>query len=265
MNRAALSLSLCIALLGAGCAAVPSDPDARAAYREANDPLEPLNRKVFSFNLFLDRVLIKPVAKGYVRVVPRWGRDALKNFVFNLNEPLVLANNLLQGRLRRAGTTASRFVIDSSFGLGGLIDFAGLHGLRRETGDFGQTLHSWGVPEGPYLVLPVLGPSNPRDGIGLGVDSYINPYRFVVQANSFPTIIAYGPMIVGGIDERSRALDALDAIEKESVDYYASLRSYFRQNRVAILAGDGAPPAPVEENIYEDPGAATSPKGARVP
>ena len=262
MRRTALSLSLCMALLGAGCATVPSDPDAKAAYREANDPLEPLNRKVFGFNLILDRAVIKPAAKGYVRVVPRWGRDAIRNLVSNLNEPLVFTNNVLQGRFTRAGKTASRFALDSSLGLAGLIDFAGRHGLPRETGDFGQTLDAWGVPEGPYRILPALGPSNPRDGIGIGVDSYINPYRFVVEANHYPIVIAYGPIIVGGIDQRSRAIDALDAIEKESVDFYAALRSYFRQNRAAQLAGREAPPAPVQENIYDDPGAAARPKGA---
>jgi len=260
-RRRAFALALALGLLGGGCATVPQDPDARAAFKEARDPLEPLNREVFAFNLALDRALIKPVAKGYVRLVPRWGRDAIRNFVANLNEPLVLANNLLQGRAGRAGTTVSRFILDSTVGLAGLIDFAGTRGLPRQRGDFGQTLWSWGVPEGPYLVIPVLGPSSPRDGLGLGVDSFINPYRFVVDNNEFPTVIAYGPMIIGGVDERARAIDALDAIERDSVDFYASLRSYYRQNRAATIRGGGPPPAPVHDDMYEDPDATRAPKG----
>jgi phospholipid-binding lipoprotein MlaA len=242
--------------MGGGCATVPKDPETRAVFREANDPLEPLNRKVFSFNQGLDSILIKPVAQGYVRAVPRPARDSIRNFLSNLNEPLVFANNVLQGQFRRAGTTAGRFVLDSTLGLAGLIDFAALHGLRKQTGDFGQTLFAWGVPEGPYLVLPVLGPSSPRDTIGLGADAYLSPYRFVVENNDSPTLIAYGPAILDGIDERSRAIDKLDAIQKEAVDYYSSLRSLFRQNREAQLRGGEAPPMPGQGTFYEDPGAA---------
>jgi phospholipid-binding lipoprotein MlaA len=261
VSRRSLSLALGLALLGGGCATVPKDPYAKAAYEEANDPLEPLNREIFSLNLFLDRILIKPMAQGYVRVVPRPGRDSIKNFVSNLNEPVVFANNLLQGQFARAGTSVSRFVLDSTLGIGGLLDFAQLYGLRKETGDFGQTLFAWGVPDGPYLVLPIFGPSNPRDAAGLGVDAYLSPYRYVVQNNNFPTLVAYGPAIAGGIDERSRSIDELDAIQKEAVDYYASLRSLFRQNRAAQLKGKDLSLTSGQESLYEDPGVAPPAKG----
>jgi phospholipid-binding lipoprotein MlaA len=261
VRRLALSAALGAALLGAGCASVPSDPEARAEFRQTNDPLEPFNRRVFAVNQFLDRILIKPVAKGYVRAVPRPARDSIRNFVSNLNEPVVFANNVLQGQFRRAATTVGRFTLDSTVGVAGLFDFARTRGLRKQTGDFGQTLFAWGVPEGPYLVLPLLGPSNPRDCVGIGADSYLNPYRYAVEDNDFPLVIAYGPAIAGGLDERARAIDPLDAIQKEAVDYYASLRSLFRQNRAAQLRGGEAPPAPGGEGFYEDPGAAPQAKG----
>ena len=256
MSRYALSIALGLALLEGGCASVPKDPGARAEYNEANDPLEPLNRKVFGFNLVLDRILIKPLAQGYLRAVPRPARDSIRNFLSNLNEPLVFGNNVLQGQFRRAGATAGRFVLDSTVGLAGLVDVGRRHGLQKQTGDFGQTLFAWGLPDGPYLVLPVLGPSNPRDAVGLGIDSYLNPYRYVVENNDNPTLLAYGPAILGGVDERSRSIDALDAIEREAVDYYASLRSLYRQNRAAQLRGNEALPTPGQGTFYEDPGAA---------
>jgi phospholipid-binding lipoprotein MlaA len=262
VSRVPLRVALGLALLGGGCATVPKDPDARAAFSEANDPLEPLNRKVFGFNLFVDRILIKPVAQGYARALPRLARESIRNFVSNLNEPVVFANNVLQGQFRRAETTAGRFALDSTLGLAGLIDFASPRGMRKQTGDFGQTLFVWGVPEGPYLILPVLGPSNPRDTVGLGVDAYLSPYRFVVEDNDSPTLIAYGPAILGGIDERSRSIDELDAIEKEALDYYASLRSLFRQNRAAQLKGGDAAPTLGQDSFYEDPGVSPAEKGS---
>jgi phospholipid-binding lipoprotein MlaA len=253
------------AVLLGGCAAVPKDPVARAEYREADDPLEPMNRRIFAFNEILDKAIIRPVAKGYVKVIPKAGRDGIKNFVSNLNEPLVFANNILQGQFSRAGTTAGRFVFNTTFGVGGVSDYAGRHGLPKQTGDLGQTFHVWGFPEGPYLMLPLFGPSNPRDGLGQAVTYFVDPYRFAVENNHAPTIVAYGPAVAGGVDERARALDPLDAIRKQSVDFYASLRSFFRQNRAAQLRGDTAPPAPGPDNFYEDPGAVSTPEPANPP
>ncbi len=254
MNRSLLVCVFGLAALGGGCAAVPSDPVARSEFEAANDPLEPLNRRTFAFNEFIDRHLFRPVVKAYVRVVPRPGRDAIRNFVSNLNEPVVFANNVLQGQLRRAGTTASRFVLDTTLGVAGLMDFGKEHGLPKQTGDLGQTFYAWGVRGGPYLVLPVFGPSNPRDATGLVVSYYFDPYRYVVERNKVPTAVAYGPPILGGIDERARAGDALDAIRGDAVDYYASLRSFFRQNRDAQLRGNTPITPTGTEGIYDDPG-----------
>jgi len=241
-------------LLEGGCAAVPTDPVARAEYRETNDPLEPLNRKIFSFNLYIDRTMIKPIAQGYIKVVPQPARDSIRNFVSNLGEPLVFANDVLQGQLGRARTTVFRFALNSTLGIAGLNDFALAHSLRKQTGDFGQTFYTWGVGDGPYLILPLLGPTNSRDAVGQGAQMYLDPYRYVVENNHVPNLVAYGPAILGDIDKRARAMDALNEIQREAVDYYASLRSLYRQDRAAQLRGDSSSPTPGPEGLYEDPG-----------
>jgi phospholipid-binding lipoprotein MlaA len=260
MSRRALLVAFAPFLFLGGCATAPSDPAALAAFKANNDPWEPFNRKVFAFNQVFDQILMKPIAKGYVRVVPRPGRDALRNVVANLHEPIVFGNNVLQGQFRRAETTLGRFIIDSTLGLGGLFDVAKQNGLKRQTGDVGQTLYVWGVRDGPYLVLPLFGPSNPRDAIGMGLQAYLDPYRWVTDNNKVSSAVAYAPAIIDGVDERSRNIDSLDAIQKSAIDYYASLRSLFRQNRAALLRGDDSSAVPQEEGFYDDPGSAAPQK-----
>jgi phospholipid-binding lipoprotein MlaA len=259
MRRSLLArvLAAAAALLLAGCASVPSDPAARAEFRANHDPLEPMNRQIFRFNFFLDRILIKPLAKAYVRIVPPPGRAALRHFLDNLNEPVVFANDALQGRIGAAGQTAARFLLDSTIGLGGIRDVAAESNLPRQTGDFGQTLWRWGVRDGgPYLVVPVLGPTNPRDGVGLGVDVYLDPFRYIAREHSNATLVTASRSIVDGVDRRAEALDALDVIQRQSVDFYAAFRSYFRQNRAAELNGGQAAPAQLPPpSFYDDPGA----------
>jgi phospholipid-binding lipoprotein MlaA len=254
-RAAAAALALACALLLPGCATVPRDPAARAEFKANNDPLEPLNRRIFSFNQFVDRILIKPFAEGYLRVVPRPGRQALRNFLDNLNEPVVFGNTLLQGRFKDAGTTGARFVLNSTLGLAGFADVATQDKLPKQVGDFGQTLYAWGLPEGPYLVLPILGPSSPRDGIGSGVDIYLDPFRYVARAQSFPPAVSLGRAVLDGIDTRASNIDALDEMQREAVDYYASFRSFFRQHRAAELSGSTQPPPLPPSNFYNDPGA----------
>jgi phospholipid-binding lipoprotein MlaA len=251
--RAAVLALSCSIILG-GCASVPTDPAARAEFKANNDPFEPLNRRTFAFNLALDRVLIKPLALGYRRILPAKGRDALRHLLDNLNEPLVLANTILQGRPKSAGTTVCRFLVTSTVGFGGLVDVAGSDGLPKQTGDFGQTLWVWGTPDGPYLILPVFGPSNPRDGIGTGVDSYFDPFRYAAREYGFGSPVVVGRLVIDGIDKRARNIDAIDEMQKESVDYYASLRSLYRQNREAELRGDAKGAPPPLPDLYDDPG-----------
>jgi phospholipid-binding lipoprotein MlaA len=255
MTRAARIAGCALLLLAAGCATVPRDPVALAAFRATNDPLEPLNRKTFAFNQGVDRALLKPLAKAYLWAIPARGRDGIRNFVRNLHEPVVLFNNVLQGQLQRAATTLGRFVINSTVGLAGIMDFAGHHGLVHQSGDFGQTLYAWGVHEGPYLVLPVVGPSNPRDTLGMTADLFVNPFLWLVPHFEYESSLSVAEAAIGGIDERARNIDTLDEIQREAVDYYASMRSLFRQNRNAELHNGVAPPAPKQEDLYSDPGA----------
>jgi len=265
MSRRRLLLALAPLVLLTGCATVPSDPAARVAFRANNDPLEPFNRKVFAVNEAVDRALLKPIAKGYVRAIPQGGRDSIRNFLSNVHDPVVLVNNLLQAQFKRAGITLARFLVNTTAGIAGFADVAKGEGLPEQTGDLGQTFHAWGVPEGPYLVLPLMGPSSPRDAAGLGLEVYLDPFRYVASDEDFPSVAVYAPAVVGGIDLRSRNIDRLEAIEKDAIDYYASLRSLYRQNRAAELRGDATPVAPQPEGLYDDPGAGTPEKAEPGP
>jgi phospholipid-binding lipoprotein MlaA len=224
------------------------------------DPLEPFNRAVFKANLAVDRAVIKPVAKGYRAVFPPFLRDRFRNFFDNLTEPRVFINDFLQVRINAAGTTFTRFLMNSTFGIAGLFDPATKHGLPRQTGDFGQTLYRWGVGDGPYLVLPFLGPSNLRDTVGLTGDFYIDFYAdpagqaFSGKAgNQFN----FARAIASGIDLRSRNIDTLDELEASSIDFYAQLRSITRQRRqVELDQARGTPAQPPPD--LSDPGASSN-------
>jgi phospholipid-binding lipoprotein MlaA len=249
-----LALLIAGLLCVAGCATEPSEPGARAQFRANHDPFEPLNRKTFALNQSIDRALIKPIAKGYRSAVPEPARTALRHFLDNLNEPIVFANTVLQGRLRDAGTTGARFVLNSTAGIAGFRDVAVRNRLPKKIGDFGQTLWAWGVPEGPYIIVPILGPTNPRDAVGSGVDAYADPFRYVARAQHFSSYVTGGRAALDGIDKRSRSIDALDEMEKEAIDYYASFRSLFRQHRAAQLTGSDHPAQLPSPDFYEDPG-----------
>ncbi len=247
---ALMGLSL---LLMAGCATVPRDPAARAEFKANNDPIEPLNRDIFAFNLSMDRFLIKPVAKGYRAVLPQPIRDALRRVLDNLNEPLVMANCLLQARFNSAIVTGGRFAVNSTLGVAGIADVAKRWRLPRQFGDFGQTLWSWDVPDGPYLILPLFGPSNPRDAVGRGVDVYLDPLRYIPAHNNYPNWLTTGRIVVDGIDQRARTIDTLDELQRDSVDYYAAMRSLYRQNRAAELQGGKASTTLPPADFYDEP------------
>jgi phospholipid-binding lipoprotein MlaA len=264
MNWKSCAACLLLSVAASGCAAVPQEPAARLAYDEANDPLEPLNRQIFGANRLLDKALFKPMAEVYRTVVPDPARTALRNMLNNLGEPVVMANNLLQGDFRRAAFSLDRLIFNTTLGIGGIMDFAGDHGLPRENGDFGQTLYTWGVPDGPYLVLPILGPSNPRDAIGMAADSYMDPFRYVLGGIDPDARLLDDPnvarTVVDGIDERSRVIDELDSVEKNSIDFYAQIRSLFRQNRAKELRhGKAPPPESPATDLYVDPGKQPAP------
>ncbi|MBI3419418.1 MAG: VacJ family lipoprotein [Proteobacteria bacterium] len=209
-------------------------PGTQADYDEASDPLESANRVIFDFNHFVDRILLRPAAWVYREVMPDFAQDVVHNILQNSNEPIVFMNAVLQGRVKDAGKTFNRFLVNSIAGLGGVADLASEGGVLPVDADFGQTLHVWGLPEGPYLVLPILGPSNPRDVVGFAVDTIASPWSYVVEATGGVEtrnhyIIA--DLTATMLDKRSRSIDALDALEKSSVDFYAQLRSVSRQYR----------------------------------
>jgi len=255
VTRPLTGLLLGLLILTAGCATPPSDPAARAEFEATNDPLEPMNRQIFDFNQFLDRILLKPVAQGYRAVVPEIGRNAIRHFLDNLGEPVVLANDLLQGDLTRANLTAGRFLMNSTFGAAGLADLATDAGAAPQSGDFGQTLYTWGFEDGPYLVLPVFGPSDVRDAIGLGVDDEMDPFGWLAFVHGYSGI-TYGRWALWGIDERSRLIDTLDELQRTSVDFYAQMRSLWRQHRASVLRKGAPGPMPGLDTLYRDPAAA---------
>jgi phospholipid-binding lipoprotein MlaA len=247
---------LAVGALG-GCAPPPADPAARAAYDQANDPLEPLNRKTFAFNQGLDKVVFKPAAQAYVTVLPGDVRSAVHHVLDNMKEPTLFFNNVLQGQFKRAAITFGRFAVNTTVGFGGIIDVMTLSGVEREPADFGQTLYVWGVPSGPYLILPILGPTNPRDAVGSAVDSYDDPFTILANEHGV-TELTTARFIVGGVEERASVLDELDTLEKNSVDFYAEMRSLAQQHRAAELKNGKAPDA--EPDLYIDPGKAAPPK-----
>ena len=216
-----------------GCAHMARDRDA-----EVYDPIEPVNRAIFSANMAVDRAVLKPVAKGYRAVLPQFVRDRFRAFLQNLLEPRIFINDLLQVRLNAAGMTFARFLMNTTAGIGGLFDLASDHNLPRQTGDFGQKLYMWGIGDGPYLVLPFFGPSNLRDGIGLSVDLFTegntNPLN-ALDYNDHRATINFALGMVYGIDTRERNIEVLDAIEENSIDFYATLRSASQQHRHAEL------------------------------
>lgn len=217
-------------ILVGGCTCRPTDPAELAAYEANNDPFEPTNRAIFKVNQTLDRAVIKPVAKGYRFIVPKWMRSAIYNFTLNLRQPVFFVNALLQGEPGQAGVITKRFLVNTFMGFWGTIDVAGEMQIPAYNNDFGQTLGVWGVPPGPFVMLPVLGPSDVRDAVGYGVDTVAAPINWTT--NSIWPGLIYSKTAVEGIDTRERALDFLDSLEKTSTDYYATLRTMYQQNRV---------------------------------
>jgi phospholipid-binding lipoprotein MlaA len=227
-----------VALILSGCASQPSDQQPGAlAEEEFNDPLEDTNRAIFDFNQVVDRNVLVPVAKAYRTVLPEPVRDSLRDFLRNLREPLIFANDALQGEFERAGQTFARFTLNSTLGVGGLIDVAGRWGeLPYHEDDLGLTFAVWGIPEGPYLVVPVLGPSTPRDLSGQVAEGFGDPFNRLVTGN--PYTLYWIPFVrggVAGIDQRSRYIETLADIERTSLDYYATIRSLYRQRRAALI------------------------------
>jgi len=198
---------------------------------DVNDPLEPINRLIFDFNEIFQKLILRPATGMYQHLVPPPIREAIGNVIKNLSTPVVLANDILQGEGERAWQTTQRFVVNTTLGVGGIMDPAEEMGIPRHKEDFGQTLAVWGVGEGFYVVLPLYGPSNPRDAVGkLLVDSYFDPLGLYLSNTDQDSAI-YARMGVGAADEYGGVMDELEQIKKTSVDFYAAVRSMYRQKR----------------------------------
>lgn len=230
MRALLLTLLLPLLMLG-GCAST-----------NPRDPFEPMNRAVYSFNDALDQAVMQPLAKGYRAVLPSFVRTGISNFFSNINDILIALNNLLQGKVVAAASDMGRVVVNSTLGLGGLFDVATNMGLEKHNEDFGQTLGFWGVGDGPYLVLPFLGPSNLRDAIGRAVDAKGDPLGFlrdIPWRNSL-----WGTRVV---NQRAELLDTSKILETAALDPYEFLRDGYLQRRRNLIY-DGSPPREKDED-----------------
>ena len=204
-------------------------------YKDVKDCFETVNRGIFAFNRGLDKVFFKPISKGY-RMLPRPVRSGTSNVISNLGNVVTIPNNVLQGQFGNAGVNSLRFAINTTLGIAGIFDVASYYGLKkREKEDYGQTFGAWGINEGCYFVLPVLGPTTVRDSIGslvniAGGDAWYN----VTVANDtqyFNESDYWLSRLTSGVDFRAKNLESFDSLEKNSIDLYASVRSLYIQDR----------------------------------
>jgi phospholipid-binding lipoprotein MlaA len=235
LPRFRLPLLATAAVTALMAAAAPGCAQAETSAHAVSDPFQGVNRMVFGINRVLDRLFIRPAAIGYKRIMPRPLRTGLANAISNLGEPAVAVNDILQGHGKKAFRTLTRFVGDSTFGLAGLIDVATPAGLPHHPNDFGITLARWGVGPGPYLVAPVLGPTTVRDAAGGVAGLALDPLVYA----RYPGAEAVGvtSVVAGGLQTRADADRDLKALYASATDPYASVRSYYLQNREAQING----------------------------
>jgi phospholipid-binding lipoprotein MlaA len=230
---ALIAAFLALPTLLAGCADVPKSPEAQAEAAAIDDPLESGNRVVFDVNDFLERLLIKPLTEAYRFAVPDYMRERIANVLANMGEPVIFANNMMQGEASNGGVTAERFLINTTVGVAGIFEVASDWGLPKQSGDFGQTLSVWGINGGPYLVLPLFGPSNFRDAIGLGVDMVMSPWQWLagIGGQGMQNRVTYSEFAADGLTRSDQSMDDLDALKEGSLDFYAEMRSVYKQYR----------------------------------
>ena len=228
--RLAFALSGSLLALSA-CATTSDEPSATAVY----DPFEGWNRGVYAFNDGVDRAVLEPVAKGYRAVTNEPVRDGVSNFLTNLNQPVVFANTVLQGKPVASIDTAARFIVNSTFGIGGIFDLATPLNVPEHREDFGQTLGTWGVPNGPYLVLPFLGASNLRDTVGFGVDNAFDPLNYAeFEGDTEFRITRQVGCIVSVLENQ---IEAVEVLRYQPEPYVALRRNYTQQRAAAIRDG----------------------------
>ena len=229
-------LIACLALMG-GCAST----------NHPRDPLEPLNRGIYTFNEAVDTTLLKPAAELYRGLVPRLVRTGVSNFFSNVNDVIVALNNLLQGKVSNAASDTGRFLVNSTIGLLGIFDVDTPMGMPKNNEDFGQTLGWWGVGDGPYLVLPIFGPSNIRDTFGLVVDMFTDPIMYIDPTRDRNIIVG-----TRAVNRRSELLEASTVLEAAALDKYQFVRDAYLQRRRNLIY-DGNPPKEKDEDFDSKP------------
>lgn len=229
------ALSVLATLSLSGCITAGPNPD---------DPYEDFNRQMFAFNEGVDKAIVEPVAHGYRAVTNEPIREGVGNFTSNLGEPLTFVNHVLQGQIPDAGATFGRFVVNTTVGIAGIFDPASAMGMQRTKEDFGQTLGKWGVGPGPYVVLPLLGPSNPRDAFGRGADAALNPLNYPEFESDDE--IRMGIAVLGGVNARAGAIEAIEEVRNQ-IDPYTTLRRLYGRTREQDIANAPVQPKETEK------------------
>jgi phospholipid-binding lipoprotein MlaA len=231
-----IALVLSAASLAAGCTTMRAP--------SASDPLEGFNRTVDGFNQVVDKAVVKPLAQGYDKITPPEIKTVIGNFFSNLDDVSVAVNNLLQGKPKAAGSDITRFALNSTLGIVGLADVATELGFQKNDEDFGQTLGVWGVGSGPYLVLPILGPSTLRDAPARFVDAPLDPLFHQDDVR-----VRNSLLVVNVVNTRARLLPATDLVERVALDQYAFVRDAYLKRRASLIRDGASDP---NERVYED-------------
>lgn len=242
MKNTGKALLLTGALVLGGCAS-------SGANQTPGDPFEGYNRAMFSFNDGVDRAVLKPVATAYKDVTPSFVQTGVSNFFGNIGDVWTMINNFLQGKVENGLNDFMRIALNTTFGFGGVLDIASEAGLQKHNEDFGQTLGTWGVSSGPYVVLPLLGPSTLRDTAGLPADIYGNPWTYVT-----PVDVRNTGAVVRVVDQRATLLGATNLMEEAALDRYSFMRDAYLQRRQSLVYDGNPPPAPLPDYDLDDDG-----------
>jgi len=239
-----------VALLLSACATPPEDPVELAAFKEANDPFEPANRFIFAVNVASDELVLRPIVTMYDEGIPDPYRAGVRNFLDNIAMPVTILNSALQADWENTIDASVSFFINTTAGLGGIFDIPGNFDEEPRKEDFGQTLAVWGIGEGPFITLPFVGPSNVRDTVGLGVDIATDPLTYLLSPGW-----TYARTALQAVRARSDIGEHYDNLQRTSIDFYAALRSLYRQNRNYAIA-NGLSDEP-DLDAFDDTGSTT--------
>jgi phospholipid-binding lipoprotein MlaA len=248
----ALAIALAVVLAGAVVPGLAAEPDAAVASEpletesgDPDDPFRPFNRAMFDFNDWLDTNALEPAARGWDYVVPDLAQEGVSNFYDNLLFPIRFVNDLLQGEIDQAVVILSRFTVNTTVGVAGVFDAATAMQLPAHRANFGQTMGKWGLPPGPYLVLPLFGPSDVRDTVGLVVDGYLGVVTFFVDVP-----ILLGSTAINTVNRRSLALEQVESARSASLDLYSAARDAYFQQREELIKGADQAQQDRDEDLY---------------